>query len=811
MKNLILLIFGFLIISNLYSQKQSFTINDVLHLEQFGASGFKKLPNGNEVTFEIQRPRETAKNFNEPFLVGEAQSDIYSLNIETRALKNITGSGNNEGYWDPKWSPDSKHIAMYSTAESDNFSLWVYNLNTKQKIKLHDNISSIVEWLSEDELLYNTLPEDQENYIRNILKLRPQKASAEWQKASTGAQVASSVLESRLPYKDTIEHRSKLIKYNIKTNESTVVSQNQFSGFSMSEDKKTIAAYVIKERLALPKNKVIPNFSFPMVYRLELLDMEGNKLTNKFSGIYSVLVGSASWSSNSQKLAFQGAQSIDDLEESTHPTAMTTLYGIPLDLFIYDIIADSIQKLQLPKGLKPVQNKNDWQIKLQYRWINNSLAILAESTNPNETRKDWWLYAEGTWSNLTSAFKNPSIAFSDMEESGSILGIVDGNIWKFGGDKPVNLTSELKKEFLSISFAESSLLITTAKGDKEGLQELGYYNINTKEYKKISKPHEKADLVAFSEPTKSLVFKLEDNTGSYLWLEELNKKPLQKPILEFNTFLRDIMESKAQKIEYTSLNGEPLVGHVYLPDNYMEGKKYPLITYVYKSSVRYGEPKVNYNDNSVFNRHILTGQGYVVLVPSMPGSTADYLGMQNGVMPAVDKVVDLGIADQKKLVVMGQSAGGYTTQCLITQTNRFKAAVSMAGYSNLTSMYGQLAPRTMYESNAEEDLFQMFYFEIGGANLGTTPWKSPFKYVQNSPLFFADRINTPLLIIQGDLDYVPIAQGEEMFHALYRQGKRARFLRYWGEGHVFSSPANIRDMYNKIFKWLEENNCAPSG
>jgi dipeptidyl aminopeptidase/acylaminoacyl peptidase len=85
--------------------------------------------------------------------------------------------------------------------------------------------------------------------------------------------------------------------------------------------------------------------------------------------------------------------------------------------------------------------------------------------------------------------------------------------------------------------------------------------------------------------------------------------------------------------------------------------------------------------------------------------------------------------------------------------------------------------------------------------MGSPPWKDMGRYILNSPIFQVDRVHTPLLIVQGDLDYVALQQGEELFNSLYRQGKLARFVRYWGEGHSPSSPANIRDMWQRIFEW----------
>jgi dipeptidyl aminopeptidase/acylaminoacyl peptidase len=78
------------------------------------------------------------------------------------------------------------------------------------------------------------------------------------------------------------------------------------------------------------------------------------------------------------------------------------------------------------------------------------------------------------------------------------------------------------------------------------------------------------------------------------------------------------------------------------------------------------------------------------------------------------------------------------------------------------------------------------------------------RYVRNSPITYAERVTTPLMIVQGDMDYVPIQQGEKFFTALYRQNKAASFVRYWGEGHIIESPANVSDLWTRIYAWLAQ-------
>ena len=95
--------------------------------------------------------------------------------------------------------------------------------------------------------------------------------------------------------------------------------------------------------------------------------------------------------------------------------------------------------------------------------------------------------------------------------------------------------------------------------------------------------------------------------------------------------------------------------------------------------------------------------------------------------------------------------------------------------------------------------------ETDQVHMGGPPWTDMGRYIRNSPVFAVDRVATPILIVQGDLDYVAIQQGEEFFASLYRQRKRAQFVRYWGEGHTIESPANVRDLWQRIFAWLEQN------
>ncbi|MCA1597167.1 MAG: prolyl oligopeptidase family serine peptidase, partial [Chloroflexi bacterium] len=96
------------------------------------------------------------------------------------------------------------------------------------------------------------------------------------------------------------------------------------------------------------------------------------------------------------------------------------------------------------------------------------------------------------------------------------------------------------------------------------------------------------------------------------------------------------------------------------------------------------------------------------------------------------------------------------------------------------------------------------YTETGQGRMGRPPWEDPARYVRNSPISAVDRVTTPLLMIHGDGDLIPLQQAEEFYAALYRQNKRACLVRYTGEGHLIEGEANVLDVWRRMYGWLSE-------
>ncbi|MEF3306153.1 alpha/beta hydrolase family protein [Paenibacillus sp. GYB003] len=164
--------------------------------------------------------------------------------------------------------------------------------------------------------------------------------------------------------------------------------------------------------------------------------------------------------------------------------------------------------------------------------------------------------------------------------------------------------------------------------------------------------------------------------------------------------------------------------------------------------------------------------------------------------------IDVGnpAVDMNRKAVMGHSFGGYSVNCVVTQTDSFRAAVSSAGKSDLLSAYA-----LFHEENGEIDGYGCQLLETGQLKQGGPPWEQAENYVKNSPIFYLDRVSTPLLLIGGSED--PIYMPGGMLVGLERLGKRVRCVVYKGEGHTPCNwtVANQADAAKRVLAWLREH------
>lgn len=295
-----------------------------------------------------------------------------------------------------------------------------------------------------------------------------------------------------------------------------------------------------------------------------------------------------------------------------------------------------------------------------------------------------------------------------------------------------------------------------------------------------------------------VVYQREDfNEYPDLWI---NNTDLNKPVRmsDINPQQKDYIWGTSQLVDWLSSDGEKLQGVLYKPENYDPGKKYPMIVYFYE---RLSDQLHNYVTPSAgggsINISFYVSRGYVVFTPDIPylvgypGSSA-----MKAIIPGVQSLIDMGIADKKRIGIQGHSWGGYQSAFLVTQTNMFACAEAGAPVSNMISAYGGIRWQT--------GMSRQFQYEKTQSRIGGTVWDKPLQFIENSPIFWIDRVQTPLLLLHNDNDgAVPWYQSIEMFTAMRRLGKPVWLVNYNGEGHGIGKRPNQKDWAIRMAQFFD--------
>lgn len=245
-------------------------------------------------------------------------------------------------------------------------------------------------------------------------------------------------------------------------------------------------------------------------------------------------------------------------------------------------------------------------------------------------------------------------------------------------------------------------------------------------------------------------------------------------------------------------DGRMSEGLLYKPENFDSTKRYPVIFYFYErdaeSRYQYMAPQPT---RAIINIPYFVSNGYLVFDPNIyyktgqPGEDA-----YNSIVSAAKYMSRFKWVDSTKMGLEGHSWGGYQVAYLVTRTHLFAAAEAGAPVVNMTSAYSGI--------RWSAGISRQFQYERTQSRIGATLWQRPDLYLKNSPLFRADKVTTPLLILHNDADgAVPWYQGIEYFSALRRLGKKVWLIQYNGEDHGLMERSNRKDWSIRLSQFFD--------
>ena len=295
--------------------------------------------------------------------------------------------------------------------------------------------------------------------------------------------------------------------------------------------------------------------------------------------------------------------------------------------------------------------------------------------------------------------------------------------------------------------------------------------------------------------------------GDTIACPEVASRPACQPFGEISTknLYPDLRVPQASEWSFTATRGDNIKGFYFLPADYDDSKAYPMIVYYYGGC----SPTARILEYA-YPIAALANMGYVTLVLEPSGATGfgqefaarhvNTWGEESGddIIEGVQRFCEEhSFVDASKIGCMGASYGGFMTQYLQTRTDIFACAISHAGISNITSYWGGGYWGYSYGECAE---------------YGSFPWNNPDLFTKHSPLFNADKIHTPILLLHGTVDTnVPTIESQQLYNALKILGREVSYIQVDGENHIINDYKKRQDWSEAIYAWFAKHlQCDPT-
>lgn len=808
--------------------KPAITMNDMLNAEDIGGNALFS-PDGQMFAFVRNTPiaRQSTWGYDDGELV---RSRVFVMRRGDSVAKEIANTP--EVHYslapDRAWSSNGRELLLIA-ATREGYGLAVYDVPSGKVVALPgyiDNFFPTFDWTRDGRIVYFALPKGVHQRGNNNQVL--ENVTARWRGAWDG-ETPQVTVSSESPVFETSEPpEGALMLADPHRGTSVKLATGNYYAVSVAPDHRHVAAIRGAER---EPNSL--NFHGRRG-ELQMFQLGDSTEQTSFAHTYNQLDASTnsasgsslSWSPSGARLLIVGTKPNDK---------------VGAGLYVVNANSGDLSEIASP-GLSFLNpSASDWGMTLPTGWIGEQPVAIATSKAASATQapadsgkprahleygetqnKRFDLYAFGNDAplKLTGFAKGSVDGFLVPPTQAYAMVVADGALWKVSpGHDPKRLSSPDAPRILDFGVdrrypepPSQSAYFRTESQERIGL----YALVSGKPQRvvldmtsgKLTPLKVRGRIVATAPDQLATLSRIDEGWSSSLLLNDRG----ERAVLTVNVALKDRAEAPIKPFHFI-YKGKKLNGWVVLPPDVKPGSRLPAVVSVYGGMVYGAEPASQAKAEisiPIFSGQLLAAEGYAVVYPSTPlgqGSNSDVMDTLAGeLVAAIDALAADGVIDPKRVGVMGQSFGGFSTAAVLAKrSDRFRAGIAMAGIYDWTFGYGMVSIDHMLSDNGDIYSPEIKMIENGQIQLQKPFWEAADAYRRNSPIFDIQNIHSPLLFLHGDLDMATtgLSGAMRMYNAMVRAGKTTALVHYWGQGHVAQSASAIRDQWSRITTWFD--------
>lgn len=821
-------------------------VDDILKLEAIGAAAFT--PDGRYLVYNLVPPYDEIGDYSYWMTArGLSGHRAWVLDMahegDAQALAGLDATASNYLFG---FSPDSRH-AVFIRHSLGRLSLVTCGLESGSchdfgaMPDIRDRYAGSIPWnerliwVSNTEFVMPVRDSNQPGSEMRSRAISGQFLWEQWNNAWRGVVPTSSVAVSTGRDRSEDWANGTLARFNVETGAQATVRPGRYAGVQASPDGKYVTAAKVGERQRPPSrdpaSRDVTHPTFDRRYALTVIDLQTGEET-MIGFPHDIDPDSIAWAVGSDAFAVYGWGASEGPAEGRFHSVT---------------LAATVTTAHEPEGFELVGKRLTTGMPRDHGaaralMLSSGIAVFAKRRDAKTS--SWYQFGlDGMVTDMADGLEGVSGTPLYADEDGLIV-IAKGNLYRIGPGQPpqallaeayehleplryrINLEHAWANEFRfnwewsRNSFSPVGYLTARMPGDV-GAEELLAVDYRTGRVGAVFALDEAAAPLAASLIAGAVAYTRREGASTALVLQAHGKP--RRELAAVNRHLDLVSPPTQRTVALTGRGLEASRDHipvcVLLPEGPMPEGGYPAVIEVYPiERLETCRTFTEALDSSILVPDLWPARGFAYLRLAVPLNEARQLdgslpGLEQAVRQAVKDLEREEIIDPERVVLLGFSQGGPLALELAARTDTFAAVISINGWANYLSHYFGARGLMRYfhlDQNGGDNRWRYeCQREVDGARcpfgFGVTPFVDAGIYAASSPVTLATNVTAPILLVHSDFDYIDMAQFDEMFGALYRAGKEATYVRYWGEGHGPSSPANIRDLWARMDRFLADH------